>query len=274
MAMLVTMRVYLGSDHAGFELKVSFVKWSGPTGRLTTLIKAFLVQHLTSLEHDVVDVGPAVFDPDDDDYPPFCVETARRVVADAGSLGVVIGGSGNGEQIAANKVRGCRAALAWSTETARLARKHNDAQVVAGAGKGGHPGDETAAQPGRRCHPGTPFPTDALTTLFQGKILDDLSLWVAVVDVKASPGGRRKGPRLWAPRLRPTRFGRGSPGPTRLFLTGTAPDGLPRSPRVRSAHIVVAGLATGHEVRESRNKGEGAQVIMMVRRGGLRNTGD
>jgi ribose 5-phosphate isomerase B len=110
-AMLAAVRVYLGSDHAGFELK------------------AFLVQHLTSLGHDVVDVGPDTFDPDDD-YPPFCIETARRVVADSGSLGVVIGGSGNGEQISANKVAGCRAALAWSTEIAQLAREHNDAQVV------------------------------------------------------------------------------------------------------------------------------------------------
>jgi len=111
MAMLHVVRVYLGSDHAGFELKV------------------FLVEHLTSLGHDVVDVGPDVFDADDD-YPPFCIATALRVVADSGSLGVVIGGSGNGEQISANKVAGCRAALAWSTETAGLAREHNDAQVV------------------------------------------------------------------------------------------------------------------------------------------------
>lgn len=109
--MLHTVRVYLGSDHAGFELKV------------------FLVTHLSSLGHDVVDVGPDGFDPDDD-YPPFCIETARRVVADPGSLGVVIGGSGNGEQISANKVPGCRAALAWSSETARLAREHNDVQVA------------------------------------------------------------------------------------------------------------------------------------------------
>ena len=111
MALLHAVRVYLGSDHAGFELK------------------AFLAEHLTSLGYDVTDVGPAVFDPDDD-YPPFCIETARRVVADSGSLGVVIGGSGNGEQISANKVAGCRAALAWSTEVARLAREHNDAQVA------------------------------------------------------------------------------------------------------------------------------------------------
>jgi ribose 5-phosphate isomerase B len=109
--MLHAVRVYLGSDHAGFELK------------------AFLVQHLTSRGHDVVDVGPDVFNADDD-YPPFCIATARRVVADSGSLGVVIGGSGNGEQISANKVAGCRAALAWSIETAELARRHNDAQVV------------------------------------------------------------------------------------------------------------------------------------------------
>jgi ribose 5-phosphate isomerase B len=111
MALLHAVRVYLGSDHAGFELKT------------------FLSEHLSSLGYNVVDVGPEVFDPDDD-YPPFCIETARRVVADPGSLGVVIGGSGNGEQISANKVPGCRAALAWSTEIARLAREHNDAQVV------------------------------------------------------------------------------------------------------------------------------------------------
>jgi ribose 5-phosphate isomerase B len=106
------VRVYLGSDHAGFELK------------------AHLVEHLRGAGHEVVDIGPAVYDAEDD-YPPFCVATALRVVADAGSLGVVIGGSGNGEQIAANKVPGCRAALAYSTETATLARQHNDAQVVA-----------------------------------------------------------------------------------------------------------------------------------------------
>jgi ribose 5-phosphate isomerase B len=105
------VRVYLGSDHAGFELKTH------------------LVDHLTAAGHEVIDVGPAAYDPDDD-YPPFCVETARRTVADEGSLGVVIGGSGNGEQIAANKVPGCRAALAWSPQTATLAREHNNAQVA------------------------------------------------------------------------------------------------------------------------------------------------
>jgi ribose 5-phosphate isomerase B len=106
------MRVYLGSDHAGFELK------------------AHLLQVLAEHGHEVVDVGAHVYN-DQDDYPPFCLETGRRVVADPGTLGVVIGGSGNGEQIAANKVDGVRAALAWSTETAQLAREHNNANIVA-----------------------------------------------------------------------------------------------------------------------------------------------
>ena len=105
------MRVYLGSDHAGFELK----------GQLAV--------QLAGLGHEVVDVGPETYDPDDD-YPAFCLATAARVVADPGSLGVVIGGSGNGEQIAANKVPGARAALAWSEQTAQLAREHNDANLI------------------------------------------------------------------------------------------------------------------------------------------------
>jgi ribose 5-phosphate isomerase B len=113
------VRVYLGSDHAGFELKST------------------LLAHLAGAGHEVVDVGAHGYDAEDD-YPPYCLETARRVVADPGSLGVVLGGSGNGEQIAANKVPGCRAALAWNTETARLAREHNDALVV-GVGARMHP---------------------------------------------------------------------------------------------------------------------------------------
>lgn len=106
------MRVYLGSDHAGFELK------------------SHLLTHLASVGHEPVDVGPRVYDAEDD-YPPFCIATGLAVLAHPGSLGVVIGGSGNGEQIAANKVQGVRCALAWSTETAQLGRMHNDAQVVA-----------------------------------------------------------------------------------------------------------------------------------------------
>ena len=106
------MRVYLGSDHAGFELKTH------------------LLAHLASLGHEVVDMGPEVYDAGDD-YPPYCIAAAQAVVSDPGSLGIVIGGSGNGEQIAANKVPGIRCALAWSVETAQLGRQHNDAQVVA-----------------------------------------------------------------------------------------------------------------------------------------------
>jgi len=106
------MRIYLGSDHAGFELKNA------------------AAAHLSALGHDVVDVGPHTYDAQDD-YPPFCLETGRLVVSDPGSLGVVIGGSGNGEQIAANKVAGIRAALAWSKDTAALGRQHNNANVVA-----------------------------------------------------------------------------------------------------------------------------------------------
>jgi ribose 5-phosphate isomerase B len=105
------MRVHLGSDHAGFELKTA------------------LVTRLTELGHEPVDHGPLHYDALDD-YPPFCLRAARAVVADEGSLGVVIGGSGNGEAIAANKVAGVRCALAHSEQTARLAREHNDANVV------------------------------------------------------------------------------------------------------------------------------------------------
>src|SRR5947199_8020110 len=119
------MRVYLGSDHAGFELKTH------------------LVNYLTTHGYEVVDVGPHSYDPDDD-YPAYCIATGLRVVADQGSLAVVIGGSGNGEQIATNKVIGVRAALAWNAETARLAREHNDANVVA-IGARQHPVEEATA---------------------------------------------------------------------------------------------------------------------------------
>ena len=105
------MRVHLGSDHAGYELK------------------AALSVRLLELGHEPVDHGPITYDPDDD-YPPFCLRAARAVVADPGSLGVVIGGSGNGEAMAANKVEGARCALAWSDATARLGRQHNDANLV------------------------------------------------------------------------------------------------------------------------------------------------
>jgi len=110
------MRVHLGSDHAGLELKDHLVTWLRDRG------------------HEPVDHGPFVQDPLDD-YPVFCLRAALGVVADPGSLGVVIGGSGNGEQIAANKVTGVRSALAWSDETAALARQHNDANVLSVGGR-------------------------------------------------------------------------------------------------------------------------------------------
>ena len=105
------MHVYLGSDHAGFELK------------------ATLVAALEKAGHEPVDCGPHGYNADDD-YPVYVLRAAQNVIADPGSLGIVIGGSGNGEQIAANKVAGIRAALAWSKETAALARQHNDANVL------------------------------------------------------------------------------------------------------------------------------------------------
>jgi ribose 5-phosphate isomerase B len=86
------------------------------------------VRHSSRLGHDVVDVRPDVVDVGDD-YPPSYIETARRVVAGPGRIGGV-GGLGNGEQISASKVAGCRVALVWSIETVRLVREHNDAQVV------------------------------------------------------------------------------------------------------------------------------------------------
>jgi ribose 5-phosphate isomerase B len=105
------VRVYLGSDHAGFELKSA------------------LAEAVAAAGHDVVDCGPPAYQPGDD-YPPYVMRAAAAAAADPASLAIVIGGSGNGEQIAANKIGGIRAALAWSEETARLAREHNDANVL------------------------------------------------------------------------------------------------------------------------------------------------
>jgi ribose 5-phosphate isomerase B len=105
------MRVYLGSDHAGFDLKRR------------------LVVHVAALGHEPVDCGPSEYD-EDDDYPAYCLLVGTRVVADPGSRGIVMGGSGNGEAIAANKVAGVRCAVAFSDDTARLAREHNDANVL------------------------------------------------------------------------------------------------------------------------------------------------
>ena len=110
------MRIYLGADHAGFELKNT------------------IKDHLLAGGYEVIDCGAHVYDADDD-YPAFCIAAAQGVVDNPGSLGIVLGGSGNGEQIAANKVKGARCALAWSVETARLAREHNNAQLIGIGGR-------------------------------------------------------------------------------------------------------------------------------------------
>lgn len=112
----MAMRVYLGSDHAGYELKNHLVEWLKEAG------------------HEPVDCGPHIYDALDD-YPPFCLRAAERTASDPQALGIVIGGSGNGEAIAANKVRGVRAALAWSEQTAALGREHNNANVISIGGR-------------------------------------------------------------------------------------------------------------------------------------------
>ena len=110
------MRIHIGSDHAGLELK------------------AILIDHLRATGHEVTDHGPYIYDALDD-YPVFCIPAAEAVAVDPESLGIVLGGSGNGEQMAANKVLGVRAALVWSNEIAKLAREHNNANVIAIGGR-------------------------------------------------------------------------------------------------------------------------------------------
>ncbi|GAA4926957.1 ribose-5-phosphate isomerase [Nesterenkonia rhizosphaerae] len=114
------MRVHIATDHAGMELS------------------AHLVEHLKAKGYEVIDHGPAEYDAADD-YPGFCLKAAEAVASEQAegqdSLGIVLGGSGNGEQIAANKVQGIRAALAWNLDTARLAREHNNANVVGLGGR-------------------------------------------------------------------------------------------------------------------------------------------
>lgn len=109
------MRIHIATDHAGLEFS------------------QFLQEHLTKAGHEVIDHGPQEYDALDD-YPAFCINAAAATAHDQANgveaLGIVFGGSGNGEQIAANKVDGVRAALVWSIATAELARQHNDANVI------------------------------------------------------------------------------------------------------------------------------------------------
>jgi ribose 5-phosphate isomerase B len=109
------MRIAIGADHAGFPLK------------------EHLVATLTKLGHHVDDRGTYTDAPTD--YPPICADVARRVVGGQADRGIIIGGSGQGEQIAANKVRGVRAALCNDLYTARMSREHNDANVLTLGGR-------------------------------------------------------------------------------------------------------------------------------------------
>ena len=114
------MRVHIATDHAGMELS------------------SHLISTLSAKGYEMIDHGPAAYDAEDD-YPAFCINAAAAVVVDQAAgvdaLGIVLGGSGNGEQISANKVNGVRAALAWNLDTAKLARGHNNANVVAVGGR-------------------------------------------------------------------------------------------------------------------------------------------
>ncbi len=109
------MRIHIATDHAGLDFS------------------RHIDEHLTAAGHEVIDHGPTSYDALDD-YPSFCINAAVGVVNDAAAgvpaLGVVFGGSGNGEQMAANKVVGARAALVWNHSTAVLARQHNDANII------------------------------------------------------------------------------------------------------------------------------------------------
>jgi ribose 5-phosphate isomerase B len=116
MCQTTDMKIHIGSDHAGLEFKSKIIK------------------HLENSGHQVVDHGPHQYDALDD-YPNFCIPAAQATALDPNSIGIVLGGSGNGEQMAANKVKGIRAALVWSLETAKLAREHNNANVISLGGR-------------------------------------------------------------------------------------------------------------------------------------------
>jgi len=107
------MKVFLGSDHAGFELKQQ------------------LVAHLLSNGHHVKDMGATSFD-EDDDYPDFILPVAEAVAREQGTFGIVLGGSGQGEAMAANRVKGARAAVYYggTLDIVRLAREHNNANIL------------------------------------------------------------------------------------------------------------------------------------------------
>ncbi|MDZ8275878.1 ribose-5-phosphate isomerase [Microbacterium aquimaris] len=165
------MRIHIATDHAGLEFSTQ------------------LQHHLAAQGHDVVDHGPIEYDPIDD-YPAFCIRAAQAVVADQAegipALGVVFGGSGNGEQIAANKVDGIRAALVWSIATAELAREHNDANVIA-IGARQHTFDEAVTFIDRFV--ATPFSHDERHVRRIGQIAAFERDGSLVADPRATPAG-------------------------------------------------------------------------------------
>ena len=148
------MRIHIATDHAGLDFSTR------------------LQEHLRAAGHEVIDHGPVEYDALDD-YPAFCIRAAQAVVADQSAgveaLGVVFGGSGNGEQIAANKVEGIRAALVWNTSTAQLAREHNDANVIS-IGARQHSFDEVISF--IDLFIATPFPGDERHVRRIGQIAD------------------------------------------------------------------------------------------------------
>ena len=104
------MKISIGSDHAGFEFKERFVA------------------HLKAAGHDVIDKG--THSSDSTDYPLYIIPAAEAVASGEAERGIVLGGSGNGEAMAANKVKGIRCALCWNDETAELSRRHNNSNVL------------------------------------------------------------------------------------------------------------------------------------------------
>jgi ribose 5-phosphate isomerase B len=109
------MRVAIGSDHAGFELKQHVIEW------------------LKAMSHDIDDRGTHSTEPVD--YPPICADVARQVASGDAERGIVLGGSGQGEQITANKIHGIRAALCNDLYSAKYSRLHNDANVLSMGGR-------------------------------------------------------------------------------------------------------------------------------------------
>lgn len=132
------MRVHISTDHAAFELKT------------------FLVEHLAADGYEMVDHGAHEYD-DQDDYPDFIIPGAQAVVDDPGSFGIALGGSGNGENIASNKVPGIRCILGWNVDIAKLGRQHNGANVIA---VGGRQHEEAYALEMVRAFLATPFSGD------------------------------------------------------------------------------------------------------------------